>query len=295
MNTYRCRSSERFHIRLFLNNEPVDACPWQQGTKTGAAGGPRLMRGFGLLLITCSFAYTQTPGYEVASIKPSQGGKPSGARSGPGGRLTATNTTLKSLMVFAWDVRSYEIVGGPGWLDSAGWDIVATPEHPVEPGLANIDHFRMMLRSLLTDRFQLEVHREEKELPVYPLVVAKDGLKLKPGDGGVHASEMRLHMSNGQMVAEKITWKFVAQMFSELLGRTIIDRTGSDGAFDFKLQWTPDPTQSPLPSNPGQAPPDPSGPSLFTALQEQLGLRLEAQKAPVEILVVDRAAKASEN
>lgn len=253
------------------------------------------MRALVVFFVACSLALAQGPVYDVASIKPSQGGKPSGARSGPGGRLTATNTTLKTLMVFAWDVHSYEIAGGPPWLDSAGWDIVATPEHHVDPGLANIDHFREMLRSLLIDRFQLEAHRETKELSVYALVVAKGGLKLKPGDAAAHASEMRLHMSNGQMVAQKITWKFVAQMFSEFLGRTVIDRTGSDGAFDFKLQWTPDPTQSPLPSDPGQAPPDPSGPSLFTALQEQLGLRLEAQKAPVEILVVDRATKAAEN
>jgi uncharacterized protein (TIGR03435 family) len=257
--------------------------------------GLTCMRGFVLFLAACAFGHAQTPIYDVVSIKPSQGGGRPGPQTGPGGRFTATNTTLKSLMVFAWDVHSYEIVGGPGWLDSAVWDIVATPEHPVEPGLANIEHFRTMLRSLLIDRFQLEVHREQKELPVYALVIAKGGLKLTPGEAAAHANEMRLHMSNGQMIAQKITWKFVAQMFSEFLGRTVVDQTGSDDAFDFKLQWTPDPTQSALPLDPGQTPPDPSGPSLFTAVQEQLGLRLEAQKAPVEILVVDRAVKASEN
>jgi uncharacterized protein (TIGR03435 family) len=152
-----------------------------------------------------------------------------------------------------------------------------------------------MLRALLEDRFQLTVHKESKELSVYALVVAKDGLKLKESEAPASPADGRLHMSSGQLLGQKIQLKFMAPMMAEYLGRPVTDRTGLTGTYDFKLQWTPDPAGNPLPTDPGQTPPDPAGPTLFTALQEQLGLKLESQKGPVEILIIDRAEKASVN
>jgi len=250
------------------------------------------MRAILVLAVTC---LAQAQVYEVASIKPSVGGGPAGPRTSAGGRLNATNTTLKSLIEFAWNVRSYQISGGPPWLDSAGWDIVANPETPVNPSQANIDHFRAMMRSLLEDRFKLAVHTEEKSLPVYALVASKGGTKLKPADGPAAPTDGRLHMSNGQLIGQKIGLRFVVQMLSEYLGRPVTDRTGLTGFYDLKLQWTPDPTERALPSDAGQTPPDPAGPTLFTAIKEQLGLKLESDKAPVRVLIIDKAEKASEN
>ncbi|HWE48355.1 MAG TPA: TIGR03435 family protein [Bryobacteraceae bacterium] len=250
------------------------------------------MRAAIILLFAC---LAQAQVYEVASIKPSQGGGPPGPRVSPGGRLNTTNTTLKSLIEFAYDVRSYEVSGGPLWLDSAGWDIVATPDQAINPSAKNVDSFRLMVRALLSERFQLAVHRATKELNVYALVVAKDGLKLRESGEPEKPTDGRLHISNGLLVGQKIALKFVAPMLAEYLGRPVTDRTGLTGNYDFELRWTPDPTENPLPTDAGQTPPDPGGPTLFTALQEQLGLKLESRKGPVEILIVDRAEKASEN
>lgn len=153
------------------------------------------MRAVVILAFAC---LAQAQVYEVASIKPSQGGGPPGPRVSTGGRLNATNTTLKSLIEFAYDVRSYQISGRPSWLDSTGWDIVATPETPVSPNFSNVDHFRSMLRALLEDRFQLTVHKATRELPIYTLVIGKDGLKVKESEAPASPADGRLHMLESQ-------------------------------------------------------------------------------------------------
>jgi len=229
-------------------------------------------------------------GFEAASVKPSQAAD--GGRSihpSPGGGLIAWNATLKSLILVAYNIRDFQLSGGPGWLDSAGYDIVAKPSADAR---ANA---RLRLQALLTDRFKLKFHREMKELPVFALIVAKNGLKLqearrepKDGDGNFRAGRGRL---TGLMVP----MSDLAGMLSGLVGRTVQDRTGVTGLFDLKLEWTPDEPQTTAPVGAGEAPPDASGPSIFMALQEQLGLKLEASKGPVEIIVIDHAEKAAEN
>jgi bla regulator protein blaR1 len=232
------------------------------------------------------------PVYEVASIKPSQPGSRPSIRSVSGsGKLNATNATLKALIGFAYNVRDYQISGGPNWLGSTGYDIVATPEHPVDPTPDNIDYFRAMLRSLLTQRFKLTVSRQTKELPVYALVVAKDGPKFKEVEKWQKGADMRIRGGAGQMIAEKVTMALLAQTLSNIAGRSVVDQTGLTGYYDFKLEWTPDEIGQPAPVV--LEPRD--RPSIFTALQEQLGLKLDSQKGPVEILVIDHAEKASEN
>ena len=240
-----------------------------------------------VLFLMAGFVNSQpNPVYEVASIKPDQaGGRPS-VGSGKGGRLTATNATLKTLIALAYDVRDYQISGGPNWLGTAGWDIVATPEHPVDPTPDNIDYFRQMLQSLLADRFQLAISREKKELPLYALVVAKDGARLKAVAKWQNPTEMRVHGGQGQLIGEKVSMTVLTRVLSDIAGRTVTDETGLDGYYDFKLEWRPDETQPPALGDP---------PSIFTAIQEQLGLKLESQKGLVEILVIDHAEKPSAN
>ncbi len=266
--------------------------------------------------------------FEVASIKPSaaERGKV-GIRIAPGGRFTASGLTAKMLIQQAYDIKDFQISGGPGWLSSERYDIVAKAESS-----ANREQLKLMLQSLLAERFKLEVHRETKELPVYSLVVAKNGPKLqkseyqppdpesgpppKPtGEGpgplaraaaGESVSRSTggpmMRMGRGQVNAQMAQISMLANVLSMQLGRPVIDKTGLKGAYDFKLEWTPDESQRAFglgegdrPAGEAAAPPDSSGPSIFTALQEQLGLKLESQKGPVEILVIDGIEKPSEN
>jgi len=232
------------------------------------------------------------PVYEVASIKPSQPGNRPSIRSASGsGKLNATSATLKALIEFAYNVQDYRISGGPNWLESTSYDIVAAPEHPVDPTPDNIDYFRQMLRNLLAERFKLTVGRQRRELPVYALVVAGDGPKLKEVEKWREGTGVRTRGGAGQLTAEKVTMTLLTQILSNISGRLVIDKTGLTGYYDFKLEWTPDEI-----GQPGQVVVEARDrPSLFTALQEQLGLKLEAQKGLVEVLVADHAEKASEN
>jgi bla regulator protein blaR1 len=254
--------------------------------------------------------------FEVASIKPSDPDARYNQRMlmlQPGGGLRVTNLTLKGLIIWAYDVRDFQISGGPGWTDSARYDIQAKPERsadsdsaPSDPGRMTDDQLKTLagqvrhrLQALLADRFQLAIHRETREEPVYALLVANSGAKLQEAkDGG----NRNMSMGIGHLNGEGVQLQFLAQVLSDQLGRPVLDKTGLNGHYDFKLQWTPGPGEgggfgpfgAPLgPDAP--PPPDPNGASIFTAVQEQLGLRLESTKGPVEIIVVDRAEKASEN
>lgn len=228
------------------------------------------------------------PRFEEASIKPSdpsiQGFR---MRADPGGRVVASGITLEILIQWAYDVRDFQLQGGPGWRGSARYDIATVAEGGTKPG-----DLKPMMQALLTDRFKLSFHRDTKELPVYALVVGRTGPKLRASasDGGTP----RMNIGRGQVEALKWTMAKFAADLARQLGRPIIDRTGLAGDYDFKLQWTPDE----MVVEPGGDRPVSAatpGPSIFTALQEQLGLRLESTKGPVEILVIDYAEKPSEN
>ena len=256
--------------------------------------------------------------YEVASIKPNKSGTnmirlmftPSG--------LSGTNVTLGMLIRSAYGIEENQISGGPSWLNSDHYDVDAKMDSPTADALHKLaeDQRRLaiqhMLQALLADRFKLAVHHDSKELSIYALVVAKSGPKLqqaKPGDtypsgikgpdgigrGGV------MRMGRGQLTGQALPLSALARLLTEQLGRTVVDNTGLPGNYDFTLQWTPDESQGASFRGPdtgpqGSAPSaDSSGPSLFTALQEQLGLKLESQKGPVETYVIDHAEKPSEN
>lgn len=250
--------------------------------------------------------------FEVASIKPAAtDARGTMIRMMPGGGLTVTNATLRLLLTLAYDVRDFQVSGGPGWVGSERYDINAkaerspssdpVPEDPRkmtdEQRKTNQEQMRQRLQALLAERFQLAIHRETKEAPVYALVVAKNGPKLQESkEGGP-----RLMMGRGQLNGQGALMEMLATVLSNQLGRPVLDKTGLQGKYDFKLEFTPDPGQAAGPFGglaPGPdapPPPDPNGPSIFAAIQEQLGLRLDSQKGPVEMIVIDRVEKASEN
>jgi len=195
----------------------------------------------------------------------------------------------------AYNVRDFEISGGPGWINTDRWDIEAKAEGVA--GRLPLDQFKPMLRVLIEDRFQLKVHREMKEMPAYVLSMGKNGSKMQPNSGEPGPD---LRGGRGQWTAKKVPMAMVAQVLSNTLRRLVIDKTGLAGEYDFTLEWAPETGQGtavggPPPGPAPEAPPAAEGPSIFTAIQEQLGLRLDSQKAPVETIVIDRVEKPSEN
>ena len=190
-------------------------------------------------LITGGVAEAQSAplSFDAASIKPSQNAGPAapvGIRVAPGGRLVTVNTTLRMLVNYAYNVRDAQITGGSSWIDSDRFDIEARPE-----SVATQDQLRFMLQTLLADRFGLKIHKEPKEMNVYALTVAKGGPKLKQSEKPGDAPQM--HMAPGAVSATGATMAQLVQPLSNFIGRTVVDKTGLTGKYDFELKWTPDP------------------------------------------------------
>jgi len=284
--------------------------------------------------------------FEVASVKPADlptGGFISlGPRTGPGtsdpSRVNYRLATLKGLLMTAYDVKTYQVIG-PSWLDTERFDIVAT----VPPG-ATKEQVNIMLQNLLADRFKVTLHHETKELPLFELTVGKNGSKLKPfvadpsapapiqpggpppgplgppqiGKDGFPALSpggMVVMMMPGRqrIKASKQTVSQLANSLSNQLGRTVVDKTGLIGEFDYTLEFSSEGLSGsgpfggglgglpppPPPGPPGGAavptPPGPTdnaeAPTLISAIQDQLGLKLEQKKGPLDLLVIDRAEK----
>jgi bla regulator protein blaR1 len=241
--------------------------------------------------------------FEVASIKPSD---PSGQGSAllitPGGGLNGRNLTLRTLIQRAYGLLDFQISDGPAWINSERYDIQAKAlrnarDESVPNDLSKLtpeqgkifqDQFLERLRTLLTDRFQVKFRRETKDLPVYALVVAKGGPKIHEATGG--KSDLQLRKS--QLDAKGVPIANLTRILSQRLGRSVLDATGLTGTYDFTLQWAPDPTPA-APDN--VAAPELGGPSIFTAVEEQLGLKLESKRGPVDIFVIEHAERPSEN
>ncbi len=241
---------------------------------------------------------SQSPKYEVSSIKPNGGTDFRFAfRIEPNGALTATGITLKRLMMTAWQLQGFRIVGGPAWVDSQRWDVQA--KSGVSPAVSN-DQRSEMLRTLLKERFQLQIHSEKRDLPIYQLVVDRKGPKFPRVTDTKTKHDVRT--ANGSIEFTKATVATLASQLSYAVGRPVVDETGISGEFNFALKWTPapgedgGPTTSGLPlGTPEQPASTLDGPSIFTAITEQLGLRLKSGQAPVEILVIDHANKPDPN
>jgi uncharacterized protein (TIGR03435 family) len=239
--------------------------------------------------VLAALALAQRPEFDVASIRvapPQPTGRTSTRMSvntttTEAGRLRYSNVSLKEIVGQAYKVAQYQI-SGPDPLDSARFDIDA-----VLPAGASGDQVPLMLQALLADRFRLALHREKKELPVYSLVVGKNGPKIKRAESatGISSDSNRIHWH----VTAKTTMPHFAEFLSLRLERPVVDETGLAGAFEITLDWTPDTAAEPGAND------TPPGPSIFTAVQEQLGLKLEARKGPVDFLVIDHAENPSGN
>jgi uncharacterized protein (TIGR03435 family) len=241
--------------------------------------------------IACSVALTlcglrgqSLPSFEVAAVKPvdrtGQPGHGSIAVSGP--RISFTGYTLSALIQYAYDIRNYQISGGPGWMASDTYTIVAKAEGDGTPATGEI---RKMLQALLAERFAVRLHRETKEARVYALGSAKTGPRLTPST----ARRTTMQMGPGHLMMAKATTSQMAALLSSVLSRPVLDQTGITGEFDFTLD-SPD-------INMGRMQPmeEQPGPSIFIAIQEQLGLKLEPSKGQIEILVIEHAVKPLDN
>lgn len=249
----------------------------------------------------------QTPGgvgpaFEVASVKPNKSGDPNTNFGIQGDRFTAINSTLRELIRITYQVRDLQIVDAPDWIGNERFDVVAKASAPLKSGSVPAE-----ARQLLAERFQLRVHNETRELPIYALVVASSDGKLGPSiqtvavdrcpeamaraDARARSGQPPMMPAPGQRMAcglgynsgvltgGSISLAPLAQRLSPIVGRVVVDRTNLPGKFDFDVKWAPDPNA------------DSTGPSIFTALQEQLGLKLESTRGPVDVLVIDRVER----
>jgi uncharacterized protein (TIGR03435 family) len=261
------------------------------------------------------------PAFEVATIKVNKSGETNQLiRRQPGGRVSVTNLPARFLITFAYQLAQFQLVGGPSWISSDRFDMVAKLEGNPEfsaPG-SGPDPIMLAMRTLLTDRFKLKLHREMREMDIYALVLAKPGAGpgpgLKPsttdcsdrGRGGQLPPQgppsfpatgivpCSIMGSPGLIRFGGFPISQITAMLGGQTGRMVVDRTGLTGNWAFELHYAPEQRGVPPPGA-EQPAPDPNMPSLFTALQEQLGLKLESTKGPVEVVVIDSIEKPTED
>jgi uncharacterized protein (TIGR03435 family) len=247
----------------------------------------------------------QSYAFEVASVKPAKPDNPpgQGVSRAPGGRFNAVNTPLRFLILYAYQIQGYQLIGAPDWIAKERFDIVAKMEgDPPSIVTAGPDPMRLATRTLLADRFGLAVRRETRELDIYALTVAKSAAQLgraltpSPEDCSAMAARARAaapapsadgtppficgqSLGPGRIRFAGYPLSLFATGLSQIVGRTVVDRTGLAGNWAFELTYASEPS------------PDADAPSLFTAVQEQLGLKLEATTGPVDLLVVDRVQR----
>jgi uncharacterized protein (TIGR03435 family) len=237
------------------------------------------------------------PEFAVATIKPSRPDAPRGGYGIRGKDVTTTNVTVSWMIKLAYNVHAHQISGGPSWLDSERYDTVGRSDTPGEP---NRDQMKLMIQKLLVDRFQLKFHTEKKELPVYAMVVAKDGPKLAVSAGDPNAFPgigFRREPGVITLVGRNTGLNGVANgLQSNILDKPVVDQTGLTGRYDFQLRFTPDATQL---ADFGGLEPNSADlnlpPDIFTAFEQQLGLKLQATKAVVDVMVIDRIERPSPN
>jgi len=222
---------------------------------------------------------------------------------------------VKQLIALAYHVKEIQVSGGPSWIDSERFDVNAKEEDADAAALEKLpppqreEQLRLRVQSLLAERFKLNLQHESKEFPIYALVVAKNGPKLQeskpvessanPGSGGI---PQMMRMGPGELTGQGLPMDSLATLLSQQLGLNVVNKTGLKGQYDFTLRWAAEQGRTGMiqgpPAGPGAdnaPPPESSGPSIFTAIQEQLGLKLESQKGPVDSLVVEHVEKPSGN
>jgi len=233
----------------------------------------------GAIAVMACCALAQTPAFEVASIKPNHSGRSGSDSDDHEGVLTANNLSLKRLIMRAYQVRDYQVTG-PDWLDNERFDIAAKP-----PSAAEGEQLNLMLQNLLADRFKLVLHHENKVFPVYGLLVAKGGPKVKEvEDNGSHDNRGK----RGQFVGLRCSMARLAEQLGRSMDRPVVDMTDLKGVFNLTLNWTPEEARAAKEETRADVQ---TYPPLLTALQEQLGLKLEPKKAPIDVLVIDHVER----
>ncbi|MEZ2346490.1 TIGR03435 family protein [Terriglobus sp. RCC_193] len=234
------------------------------------------------------------PNFEVATVKLSDPNVQGKWLSGNGGKLRTQNTTLSDLMMFAYNVHSKQIVGAPSWAESDRFDVAATPDLPGTPSEAQL---RGIMRKLLESRFALKYHTDKKEMSAYVLTVAKGGPKMVESSADNKTISSFNFTKLGHLTFRNITMDgFAHWMQAGVFDRPVVDRTHLQGRFDGLLKWTPDETQFTafgvkiIPDDSPDAPPP-----IYTAIQEQIGLKLDAARATVDVMVIDHVEKPSDN
>ena len=249
-----------------------------------------MLKAFGhiVLLLVMMAPLVATPSsqstisFEVASIRQNRsGGANTNIRQLDGGRFEVVNATLKTLIRNAYDILGFQLVGGPSWLDTEHYDIEAKTQAPGELTKENLPK---LLQSLLADRFRLNTHWETRDGAVYSLTIDHNGPKFGPSAStaqpGMNTSK---RPGRAKMIGVRQPMSLLASNLGNQLGRYVLDQTGLRGEYDFSLEWDPDQTA------------ESNLPSIFAAVQESLGLKLEANRGPVPVLVIDRAEKPSQN
>jgi uncharacterized protein (TIGR03435 family) len=256
--------------------------------------------------------------FEVASVKANKSGDGNGNLRGlPGGRVQATNMPVRPIITFAYQLAGYQLVGGPSWLTTDRYDLIAKLEEsanavqPFVPGSTTPNAMQLALRNLLVERFKLRTHRETREMDIYALVMARPGGGPGPGlkpttqdcskavesaqrpgappPGAPGQPFCGIAGTPGRVRFGGLPASSFATALTGPAGRMVVDRTGMTGSWDFELTFAPENR------GPDAPPADPNAPSFFTAIQEQLGLKLEATKGPVDVVVIDSIEKATED
>lgn len=264
--------------------------PWSVSTKCGGHILRLTIIGSSIFGIACAIAFGQTGTesdltFEVASVKPHVDGS-SGSTGRTGieedpGQIRIENLSFRTLIAISYGVKGSEQLAGPGWLSATTFDIVAKP-----PAGYKHEQLQFLIRNLLVDRFKLTVHHETKPISAFALVVAKGGLKLHEAAGPRSYLTVRPGLIEGKQrsIAELVGG------LTRVLGRPVLDHTDLSAMYDLKLEWTPD-SPSPTPDGAEAGSAAEPGPSLFTAVQEQLGLRLESLKVPGDVVIVDHVER----
>ncbi len=242
-------------------------------------------------------AANANPAFEVATIRPSDPAHPEQIITLRGAEVITTNVTVHALINLAYWLHPKQLTGGPAWTESDKFDVAGKPDAPGQP---NVDQMKMMIQKLLADRFQLKFHYEKRDLPVYAVMIAKNGSKLvKSQDDpkGIPGWSFGRTPAGTRITFRNAPLSQIAAVLQNSMDKPVVDQSGLSERYDFTLTFTPDPAQAALlggPPPPAADNPD-AAPDLFTAFQQQLGLKLESTKAPVEVMVIDKVEKPSEN
>jgi uncharacterized protein (TIGR03435 family) len=234
------------------------------------------------------------PAFEVATVKPTNPEGRGGGFRVQGRQFSVINMSVSNLILFAYGIHPRQLIGAPDWIEKDRYDVLGQPDVEGQP---NNRQTRALIQKLLADRFSLKFHREKRELSVYAIVVGKTGAKLTISEGDPKGDPNMFFYGFGKFIAKNTTIADFAGFLQQgVLDRPVVDQTGLAGRYDFGLVYRPD---QPLGGGPGVNPPPPNDADalddIYAAVQQQLGLRLEATKTPIDVIVIDHLEKPSEN